>query len=272
MAAAAAGAFALTSGTGFAVSPGATAGVSQYSGLRGASQQGPQASDSLCGTVLGLAGLGALAAAAVSSKTRQRLAMKGIYEERKMLPGGFAGGLAGTKYHGYGTYEFDPAGLSEIFPENLAWFREAELKHGRVAMLAFLGLLVPDVVRFPIEQLQDQGLNIVNAHNKLIGPGLGEGPMWWLLIASGVIESFRFKQVGLGFEKLTTENAGDLGIKLFAPSNKEGMDQMRVKELKNGRLAMLAFGGALTQATVWDQPHFPFAALVGTPYTMPGSV
>ena len=39
-----------------------------------------------------------------------------------------------------------------------------------------------------------------DVHNKLIGPGLGEGPMWWLLVFCSVIESLRFKQLGLGFE------------------------------------------------------------------------
>ena len=68
-----------------------------------------------------------------------------------------------------------PLNLAEKYPENLAWFREAELKHGRVAMLAFLGFIVPDAFRIPIEPLTDTSLDMVNAHNKLIGPGLGEG-------------------------------------------------------------------------------------------------
>eukprot|EP00438_Fugacium_kawagutii_P006598 Skav212977 [mRNA] locus=scaffold423:80527:80961:- [translate_table: standard] len=109
-------------------------------------------------------------------------------------------------------------------------------------MLAFVGLIVPDAFRLPIEPLTDPSLDAINAHNKLIGPGLGEGPMWWLMCAVAVIESARFKQLGLGFEKLTTENAGDLGLRGFAPSSAEGMESMKMKELKNGRLAMLSCG------------------------------
>ena len=149
-------------------------------------------------------------------------------------------------------------GLAEKFPENLAWFREAELKHGRVAMLAYVGLIVPDAIRLPIDPLTDSSLDFINAHNKLIGPGLGEGPMWWLMCAVGAIESVRFKQLGLAFEKLTTENAGDLGLRGFAPSSAEGMESMKMKELKNGRLAMLAVGGALTQGVAFGANHFPF--------------
>merc|ERR1712151_1271873 len=126
-------------------------------------------------------------------------------------------------------------------------------------MLGCLGLVVPDVIRIPIEQLQDPTLDNLNAHKKLIGPGLGEGPMWWLLAFCGVIESLRFRQLGLAFEKLTLENAGDLEFgKGFLPKTKEGEVQMRIKELKNGRLAMLAVSGILTQSVVWDAPHFPF--------------
>ena len=170
----------------------------------------------------------------------------------------FAGGIAGSKLHGWGEYQFDPLGLAEKFPENLAWFREAELKHGRVAMLAYVGLIVPDAIRLPIDPLTDSSLDFINAHNKLIGPGLGEGPMWWLMCAVGAIESVRFKQLGLAFEKLTTENAGDLGLRGFAPSSAEGMESMKMKELKNGRLAMLAVGGALTQGVAFGANHFPF--------------
>ena len=88
--------------------------------------------------------------------------------------------------------------------------------------------------------------------------------MWWLMMAVGAIESFRFKQLGKSFENLTTENAGDLGFRMLAPSSAEGMESMKMKELKNGRLAMLACGGILTQSVLYSAPHFPFL-----PETMP---
>jgi len=179
--------------------------------------------------------------------------------EPQMLPGEFAGGLSGSNYHGRGMYEWDPLELSTRYPEHLPWYREAELKHGRVAMLAMLGLVAPDFVRLPFEQCERAELDMVNAHNKLIGPGLGEGPMWWLLVFCSVIESLRFKQLGLGFEKLTLENAGDIGFgKGFLPKTEEGVELMKTKELKNGRLAMLAFSGAITQGVTWDVHHFPW--------------
>jgi len=267
VAAAAAGVCALSSSLSFAF--GGPAQTTRQPALRGVAQQQPSTTgfDSL---VLGLAGAGSLAAVASVSRGSRRTAVKSLKESYGPLQGydwgsreiitadrkEFALGMYGGD--GVESYQFDPLCLSDRYPEHLPWYREAELKHGRVAMLAYVGLIVPDFFRIPIGQLEDPDIDFVNAHNKLIGPGLGEGPMWWLLLSCGILESIRFKQVGLGFEKLTVENAGDLGIQLFKPTSAEGWEQMKMKELKNGRLAMLAVSGAMTGGVLWEQHHFPF--------------
>merc|ERR1712039_367881 len=149
--------------------------------------------------------------------------------------------------------------ISSNYPEHLPWYREAELKHGRVAMLAMVGLVVPDFVRIPLPDFEDASLDMINAHNKLIY-GLGTGPMWWLLVFCSIPESFRLREIGLDASKLTLENAGDLNFgKGFLPKTKEGIVQMKIKELKNGRLAMLAFSGAITQSVIFNVHHFPWA-------------
>eukprot|EP00933_Yihiella_yeosuensis_P042354 TRINITY_DN368_c0_g1_i4.p1 TRINITY_DN368_c0_g1~~TRINITY_DN368_c0_g1_i4.p1 ORF type:complete len:291 (-),score=73.45 TRINITY_DN368_c0_g1_i4:154-1026(-) len=278
LAVAAAGACALSSGLGFAVSRGAAVNDAVVrTGLRGSVEQAPQQSSGMSSAVIATASMGVLAAAAGSAARRQRTARKAkgtvldhqksgipLTQDFARLPqlkpkGPFAGGLVGSQYHGWGDYQWDPIDLAAHYPEHLPWFREAELKHGRVAMLAFAGSVLPDFVRFPSEPFSDQSLDFVNAHSRLIGPGLGEGPMWWLLAVCGIFESLSFRRLGLGFEKLTLENAGDFGLKLGAPSSKDGMIQMQTKELKNGRLAMLAISGILTQSVTWNVHHFPFA-------------
>ena len=46
-----------------------------------------------------------------------------------------------------GDVGFDPLGFSAII--DMRWLREAELKHGRVCMLAATGMIVQDVYQFP---------------------------------------------------------------------------------------------------------------------------
>lgn len=46
-----------------------------------------------------------------------------------------------------GDVGFDPLGFSNII--DMRWLREAELKHGRVCMLAATGMIVQDVYQFP---------------------------------------------------------------------------------------------------------------------------
>jgi len=193
-----------------------------------------------------------LAAAAGTATTRRRPTIAA-----KASPD-WAGGLVGSEHHGWGEYKWDPLEFSTNYPEHLPWYREAELKHGRVAMLAMLGLVVPDWFRIPLPEFADPGLDVINSHNKLIY-GLGTGPMWWLLVFCAIPESLRLREIGLDASKLTLETAGDLNFgKGFLPKTEEGRTLMKIKELKNGRLAMLAFSGCITQSAMFDVHHFPF--------------
>merc|ERR1712079_364187 len=100
--------------------------------------------------------------------------------------------------------------------------------------------------------------DFMQCHNQFIY-GIGQGPMWWLLAFCGVVESLRFRELGFAFEKLTLENAGDLNFgKQFLPKTEDGQLQMKIKELKNGRLAMLAISGIITQSEYFPNRHFPW--------------
>lgn len=48
-----------------------------------------------------------------------------------------------------GDVGFDPLGFTGKY--DIRWLREAELKHGRVAMLASLGCLVQEFIHLPFE-------------------------------------------------------------------------------------------------------------------------
>lgn len=162
----------------------------------------------------------------------------------------FAGGLAGAD--GPELVKFDPLKFSEKSPEWLPWFREAELKHGRVCMLATLGAVVPSMgLRLPGDIFQ--GGNILDAHNT----GVSNGPMVMLLFWVAVLEIISIPAL----RTLSTGDraAGDYAFDPIKLSKSGGplLEKYKVAELKNGRLAMMAFSGIITQAAL-GKPEFPF--------------
>ena len=68
-----------------------------------------------------------------------------------------------------GNRDFDPLFLSDTTPMN--WLREAELKHGRICMLASLGWVAVDLgFRFPKPEFQ--GVMSMDAHDVGVESGL----------------------------------------------------------------------------------------------------
>eukprot|EP00953_Heterococcus_sp_UTEX-ZZ885_P004349 2855-Heterococcus_DN1.PRE.7 len=126
--------------------------------------------------------------------------------------------------------DWDPANLaSKASDETLAWYRAAELKHGRVSMLAAAGFIVQGLYQLPDPVFQNgkplDALAQVFAQRP--------GAVYQILLAIAAVEV-----LGASIQKYT--EPGDLkwdplGI---APETEEEFDALRLKELKNGRLAM----------------------------------
>jgi len=165
--------------------------------------------------------------------------------------GQFAQGLVGAE-GAWGRYEFDPLGLSSEYTYLVPYFREAELKHGRICMLAWVGLVVPDFVRIPGERYSFEAVPVsIDAHEAFSSAtGVNFQILFWI----SVVEFCCAKKV---FEWNSLEVAGDYGLTGLFPKDEESQKRMRLAELKNGRLAMLAFAGAVTQAALTRHP-FPW--------------
>lgn len=142
--------------------------------------------------------------------------------------------------------DFDPCGFTERAPDWLPFFREAELKHGRIAMLAALGFVVPEFIRVPGEQFSFEAIpQVIGAHDALISSSMKQILIWISLAEAMTLGAL--SNMG-GYDR----EPGDYGfdpLGLF-PTTKEAQDKMRVKELKNGRLAMIAIGGMVAGAQI----------------------
>ena len=153
---------------------------------------------------------------------------------------------------------FDPLGLADkADPALFKKYREAELTHGRVAMLATIGFLVGEKV---------EGSSFL-FDASISGPAISHIPQvptefWVALIASiGAAEQFRAEKgwvnpsdtpVDAPGQLLADYTPGDLGFDPLGlmPEDAEEFFEMQTKELQNGRLAMLAAAGFLAQEAV----------------------
>jgi light-harvesting complex I chlorophyll a/b binding protein 1 len=161
-----------------------------------------------------------------------------------------------------GETDFEPwdpwdfAKLSKVSANNpdVAWLREAELKHGRIAMLAFVGMLVTaGDVHFgaaTFSDAADAGWPLALGSVQKSNPGIFAQALGAIAIVEGVSNTNKARNGawwdGLWFgERADSVVAGDLGwdpLKL-RPKDEKAWKLMQLKELKNGRLAMLAVMG-----------------------------
>jgi hypothetical protein len=163
--------------------------------------------------------------------------------------GSFAYGLIGSDVE---AGEFDPLGFSsQVDQKTVEWYRAAELKHGRVAMAAALGLLfAPTNAKFhwiPDSLFEEQGG--INALNKISA----ERPeaVLQILTALAAVEV-------LSLFRSADGAPGDLGFDPLDFKTKYAADQekLALRELKNGRLAMLMVPGILAQEAVTGKGIF----------------
>eukprot|EP00584_Thalassiosira_punctigera_P012710 CAMPEP_0172547032 /NCGR_PEP_ID=MMETSP1067-20121228/16663_1 /TAXON_ID=265564 ORGANISM="Thalassiosira punctigera, Strain Tpunct2005C2" /NCGR_SAMPLE_ID=MMETSP1067 /ASSEMBLY_ACC=CAM_ASM_000444 /LENGTH=214 /DNA_ID=CAMNT_0013334051 /DNA_START=57 /DNA_END=701 /DNA_ORIENTATION=- len=155
---------------------------------------------------------------------------------------------------------WDPLGLAEMgSDETIAWYRHAEIKHGRVAMAAFVGWwAVGAGVRFPGEL--SHGLDFASIPSKGLEawdavPGWGKAQM---LLFAGLIElhdelfhSIRgthYMKGGTPGKNMVPGLYDPFG--LSTGRSEEAKAKGRSSEIKNGRLAMIGVAGLWAAATL----------------------
>jgi len=141
---------------------------------------------------------------------------------------------------------FDPAGFAKkATPEKLARYRECEIMHGRFAQMATLGLIVPE----KLAAGDNWGEDFLGPSNSALSvfeetPVLVGGT----ILLFSALETLRLIQTVPG----DRVNAGIEGLGP-RPDDPEEFLEYQLRELQNGRLAMLAFAGIIAQELVNGQ-------------------
>lgn len=153
-----------------------------------------------------------------------------------------------------GDFGFDPLGLGKD-PEALRWYQQSELIHGRTAMTAAAGILIPGILTklglLNVPEWYDAGKVSEEQTGIPLAPLLAVE-----IFLCGFVEVKRwqdFRKPGsqaeqgsfLGFEGALkgTENGypgGPFDPLGLARESPEKTKDWKLKEIKNGRLAMLA--------------------------------
>ena len=145
-----------------------------------------------------------------------------------------------------GDVGFDPLGFSTTITElggDLNYVREAELMHGRQAMLAVVGFVAPALFgKLPVGWTADVSTNPLEAQYQL-PPEV----FWQLAVFIFIAEGLRAQVI------FTKDNvAGDHGFDPlgFGPKDPALMQVRKTQEVLNGRLAMIAIVGMYAQIKV----------------------
>lgn len=158
-----------------------------------------------------------------------------------------------------GDVGFDPLRLAEV-QVDLTYARGAEVKHGRIAMLACLGQFVVGAGwRFPGELANSVKFTSIEGNGYAALSQLSPVDYALIFVSVGFLETRVMKEVVKG------EFPGDLRNGLFT-EGWDGFSEADKKrkiniELNNGRAAMMGIAGMMVHESLGVSPFFPQAPL-----------
>ena len=180
-----------------------------------------------------------------------------------------------------GDYGFDPLGLGA--DGAIKQYRVAEVIHARWAMLAVPGIVIPEALNVAGGDWRETGKVFLEGSTGRFGPaelwlGIAVAP---LIVLMGGAEKFRsdpasapsgfvpFKGsfTGSDFAKLDPINPGGPLDFYNVAATPQDLEILKVKEIKNGRLAMIAMLGVFVQgATTGEGPAANWGKHVADPF------
>jgi len=162
-----------------------------------------------------------------------------------------------------GDLGFDPLSIGK--PENFAYMREAEIKHGRLAMLAAVAWPLQEIVNpIAVDALRSNGINAADVLLESGGasPSLLNGGLFQAEVLPAVLAFFagcaaleqpdleNRKAQGLAWNEYPKSFSGNFGrlpgnfgfdpLNLYRPLSSADKIGVQERELANGRVAMVA--------------------------------